>query len=70
MVRTIQSYLVNLGYNPGIIDGILGRLTRSAIQEYQIEKGLDATGEPSLALAQHLEEELTIASDDQHKGKR
>lgn len=61
-VRAIQSYLVYLGYSLGIIDGILGRITRSAIQEYQIKEGLNPTGEPSLALTQRLEEEVAIGA--------
>lgn len=57
-VCAIQSYLVHLGYSPGSIDGILG-LIRSALQEYQIKKGLPATSQSTIALARRLEGELT-----------
>ena len=55
-VRAIQFYLTCLGYSLGGIDGIVGRLTRSAIQEYQSSRGLTVTGQVSATLAQQLED--------------
>jgi hypothetical protein len=54
-VRAVQFYLTCLGYDPRSIDGIAGRFTRSAIQEYQTRNSLPITGQPSIALAQRLE---------------
>ncbi len=42
-IRGLQTALKNQGYNPGPIDGIVGRQTRAAVKAYQEAKGL-ATG--------------------------
>ena len=34
-VRAIQAYLTYLGYNPGPVDGVVGRFTRSALDMFQ-----------------------------------
>ena len=34
-VRAIQAYLVYLDYNPGPVDGVVGRFTRSALRMFQ-----------------------------------
>jgi membrane-bound lytic murein transglycosylase B len=39
-----QTYLQQLGYDVGTIDGVLGRKTRSALRAYQKAKGLPADG--------------------------
>jgi hypothetical protein len=39
-VRAIQAYLVYLGYNPGPVDGVVGRFTRSALRMFQETEGL------------------------------
>ena len=33
-VRAIQAYLVYLDYNPGPVDGVVGRFTRSALRMF------------------------------------
>jgi hypothetical protein len=43
MIKDVQTALKNAGHDPGPIDGIMGRLTRGAINTFQQEKGL-ATG--------------------------
>jgi peptidoglycan hydrolase-like protein with peptidoglycan-binding domain len=43
-VAQIQHALKNFGYNPGVIDGRLGKNTRKAIKEFQTAKGISATG--------------------------
>jgi peptidoglycan hydrolase-like protein with peptidoglycan-binding domain len=42
-VRAAQVYLLYLGYEPGAIDGIMGRFTRSALNEFQEQRGLGLT---------------------------
>lgn len=42
--RQIQIALSNAGYNPGPIDGKMGRLTRNAVKEFQSANGLAADG--------------------------
>ncbi len=46
-VRSVQLNLATLGYKPGPADGILGSRTRSAIEAFQRDQGLPATGEVS-----------------------
>lgn len=43
-IYKIQQRLSALGYNPGPIDGIRGRLTIGAIKEFQSEAGLEVDG--------------------------
>lgn len=56
-VRTAQMYLTFLGYDPFGIDGTMGRLTRSALNEYQADGGLDITDDVD-------EETLARLADD------
>jgi peptidoglycan hydrolase-like protein with peptidoglycan-binding domain len=39
MVSKIQSALMQAGYNPGPIDGVMGSQTHTAIKSYQKQKG-------------------------------
>lgn len=43
-VKEIQEILKDSGFNPGLIDGIMGGQTRSAIKTFQKAKGLKPTG--------------------------
>lgn len=43
-VRTLQTIMTNLGYNPGTVDGIFGELTRQAVQRFQSTHNLAADG--------------------------
>jgi len=45
----IQLALSEKGYEPGIVDGIYGKNTRQALRQYQLENGLEATGEADSA---------------------
>lgn len=42
--RQIQTALKNAGYDPGVIDGKIGRRTRQAITEFQKANNLNADG--------------------------
>lgn len=42
--RQIQSALLEVGYDPGIIDGIFGKNTRKALIDFQSNNELDADG--------------------------
>ncbi|WP_147361544.1 L,D-transpeptidase family protein [Dichotomicrobium thermohalophilum] len=55
-IRDVQMLLRELGYDPGPIDGFMGRLTGAAIQEYQEDKGLKATG----AFSEELRDKLFL----------
>jgi len=43
-IEWAQSRLVTHGFNPGVVDGLWGRNTRSAVVEFQRLKGLPITG--------------------------
>jgi len=43
-VRQIQIALKNAGYDPGRIDGVMGKKTREAIKTFQKAKGLTVDG--------------------------
>lgn len=52
VVRTVQERLTERGYDPGPLDGMMGRGTRAAIGMFQEDEGLAVTGEidaPTLA---------------------
>ena len=55
---SIQELLAALGYETGKIDGILGRLTISAIKAFQTELGLEITGRPTEDLLISLQTEV------------
>lgn len=54
LVLALQKVLSDLGYNPGLIDGAFGSLTRQAIRNYQRDHALNVTGEPQRALLAHM----------------
>ncbi len=43
-VRAVQQALLDKGYNPGPIDGIMGGKTRAAIRDFQRDQNLPDTG--------------------------
>lgn len=43
VVRAAQVYLIYLGYDPGPVDGFMGRRTRSALNEFQEQHGAAKT---------------------------
>ncbi len=53
-VRSIQTDLATLGYDPGPADGWTGQKTTDAIIRYQRDHQLLADGTPSPALARHI----------------
>jgi hypothetical protein len=53
-IRDVQILLSELGYEPGPVDGFMGRRTGAAIQKYQEDKGLKKTGAFSEALRDTL----------------
>ncbi|UCH74923.1 MAG: peptidoglycan-binding protein [Rhodospirillales bacterium] len=53
-IAEIQQLLVERGYNPGPVDGLLGPRTTAAIDQYQGDRGLARTGRASPELLSHL----------------
>lgn len=54
-VASLQSKLQYVGYNPGIVDGIFGQKTRSAVLSFQTDMGLSADGIVGPVTSQVLE---------------
>lgn len=54
LTADIQYSLINLGYNPGPVDGVTGRNTRRAVRMYQDDNGLLIDGRLTRALLQHM----------------
>lgn len=54
----IQRDLVTLGYAPGNTEGVMDTLTEIAISQYQAERGLSVTGQPSADLQAMLATEV------------
>lgn len=61
-VEQIQRDLNRAGYEAGPVDGVLGPRTRGAIRQYQRDKGLPITGQPTAALSRHLDAQAEEAS--------
>ena len=53
-IAEIQRLLIQQGYDPGPVDGLLGRRTAVAIDQYQRDKGLGRTGMATRDLLAHL----------------
>jgi hyperosmotically inducible protein len=54
-VMTMQQALKDKGYDPGPIDGVMGRKTASALKKYQRTENLNVTGQMDTATAAKLE---------------
>jgi membrane-bound lytic murein transglycosylase B len=54
----MQSDLKALGYDPGEIDGVLGRKVRAALRRYQKDHGLPADGYPTVEMLGRLTTDL------------
>jgi peptidoglycan hydrolase-like protein with peptidoglycan-binding domain len=54
LVKKVQLYLAEWGYNPGLPDGIPGERTRQAIRAFQRDRGLKVDGRISAELAARL----------------
>jgi peptidoglycan hydrolase-like protein with peptidoglycan-binding domain len=54
LVKKVQLYLAEWGYNPGPADGIPGERTRQAIRAFQRDRGLEVNGRISPELAARL----------------
>ena len=54
LVEAVQRELMSAGYYKGPVDGVNGRKTRQAVAAYQQAMGLEANGQPSNDLAEHI----------------
>ena len=68
-VADLQGALTQLGYSPGPIDGIMGELTRQAIDEAKVDTGLvEASDRKLLETLQAALEALGTANDSDPPG--
>lgn len=58
MILRLQHTLARMGYEPGRLDGVMGRRTRAAIQAAERAAGLRPTGQPSGVLLADLDRRL------------
>jgi len=54
LVRDAQVALRDAGFDPGGIDGVMGRKTRAALREFQASQGLPQTGRLDATTQQEL----------------
>jgi peptidoglycan hydrolase-like protein with peptidoglycan-binding domain len=54
LVRNAQIALRDAGFDPGEIDGVMGRKTRAALREFQASQGLPQTGRLDATTQQEL----------------
>lgn len=67
--KQVQQALVSAGFNPGIVNGVIGRNTIAAIKKFQAKKGLEVdgiAGKQTLA-ALGLQSTITPAPTDTHE---
>jgi membrane-bound lytic murein transglycosylase B len=54
----LQTELMKLGFDPGALDGVMGRQGRTALRAYQKARGLVPDGFPTETLLERMEREL------------
>jgi len=58
LVSSVQKLLADLGYAPGPIDGRLTKATRKAIERFELDRGLPASG----VITERLLRELAVVT--------
>lgn len=53
-IRQAQQLLLNLGFKPGVADGLMGKNTRNAIRKFQQSQAVKADGVLTESLLQEL----------------
>lgn len=69
-VRQAQIALHDAGFDPGMIDGVMGPRTRGALSEFQASRGLPQTGNLDAATQQQLFAARTPESSGLHEAPR
>ena len=67
-MRAIQRLLNRLGFEAGVVDGVLGAQTRSAIAAYQETRGLEPTGEADAVFNAQLHQDILLGHVDRPAG--
>lgn len=63
VVKRVQTELNSRGYNVGKADGIMGPKTRRALEQYQQNSGLPATGRINMVTLDNLEIDIEEAQE-------
>lgn len=70
-VRQLQQRLDDLGYNPGIIDGVFGANTEAAVRQFQRDQGIVADGVVGGSTAQRLglsDDDIEVGQPEINRG--
>jgi hypothetical protein len=62
-VKTIQTGLARLGYDPGPANGVASDKTVTAIRNFQQDAGLPANGQPSPEVAKKIQEQIAARTN-------
>ena len=63
-IRDVQAALKNAGFEPGSIDGVMGRKTKRAVREFQSTNGLKVDGKVGPKTWAALQKYLSAAPSD------
>ncbi len=61
-IGLIQTGLAELGYDPGMVDGKMGEKTKQAIRDFQRDRSMDPTGQPTRELLTELRKVTGLTS--------
>lgn len=70
VMQQTQRTLGLLGYDPGAADGVYGEQTRQALQNFQRDHGLPASGKLDAATLRALDQAITLTTEDEAVGPR
>lgn len=68
-VADIQKALLDAGYNPGPVDGVLGHRTRGALANFQKHNDLNGNGRLTLSTLKALDVEIGVHERDHRDGR-
>ena len=60
LVKSIQSGLADMGYDPGPVDNTMGPRTAAAIRQYQYDHDLLSDGQATPELVLHIQEQAAM----------
>jgi peptidoglycan hydrolase-like protein with peptidoglycan-binding domain len=69
-IRRAQIALRDAGFDPGMIDGVMGPRSREALSEFQASRGLPRTGRLDAATQEELLAARTPKSSGRHEAPR
>lgn len=67
VTRELQQLLTEQGYDPGPVDGFMGRRTEGALKAYQAANGLAVSGKPDAATATLLRQSRAVSPEPEQR---